>query len=55
METSLPRDLMSDDAWSLFEHFILAIRAQMAVRQSIIALFWMEYSGPRALGRLDAT
>ena len=27
METSLPRDLMSDEEWSLFEHFILAIRA----------------------------
>ena len=27
METILPRHLMSDDEWSLFEHFILAIRA----------------------------
>ena len=27
METSLPRHLMSDEEWSLFEHFILAIRA----------------------------
>ncbi len=27
METSLPRDLMSDEEWSLFEYFILVIRA----------------------------
>lgn len=27
METSLPRHLMSDDEWSLFQHFILAFRA----------------------------
>jgi len=27
MEISLPRDLMSDEEWSLFEHFIVAVRA----------------------------
>ena len=27
METSLARDLMTDDEWAFFEHFILAARA----------------------------
>ncbi len=50
METSLPRHLMSDDEWSLFEHFILAIRAPNGRKPAnhrlvLDGIFWIARTG----------
>jgi len=50
METSLPRDLMSDDEWSLFAYFILAIRAlngRKPINHRLVldGIFWIARTG----------
>jgi transposase len=50
METSLARDLMSDDAWGLFERFILAVRAPngrkpLNHRLVLDGIFWIARTG----------
>ena len=50
MEISLPRDLMSDEEWSLFERFILAIRAPNGRKPSnhrlvLDGIFWIAQTG----------
>ena len=50
METSLPRHLMSDDEWSLFEHFIQAIRAANGRKPTnhrlvLDGIFWIARTG----------
>lgn len=50
METSLPRDLMTDQEWLLFEHFILAIRASNGRKPTnhhlvLDGVFWIARTG----------
>ena len=50
MEISLPRNLMSDDEWSLFEYFILAIRARNGRKPTnhrlvLDGIFWIARTG----------
>lgn len=50
MEISLPRDLMSDEEWSLFEHFIFAIRAPNGRKPTnhrlvLDGIFWIARTG----------
>lgn len=50
MESSLPRHLMSDEEWSLFEHFILAIRAPNGRKPAnhrpvLDGIFWIARTG----------
>ncbi|WP_110594105.1 IS5 family transposase [Tritonibacter mobilis] len=50
MEISLPRNLMSDDEWSLFEYFILAIRARNGRKPTnhrlvLDGVFWIARTG----------
>jgi transposase len=50
METSLARDLMSDDEWAFYERFILAVRAlngrkPMNHRLVLDGVFWIARTG----------
>jgi transposase len=50
MEISLPRDLMSDDEWSLFEHFIFATQARNGRKPTnhrfvLDGIFWIARTG----------
>ena len=50
METSLARDLMSDEEWAFFEHFILAVRAPNGRkptnhRRVLDGIFWIARTG----------
>ncbi|WP_110924861.1 IS5 family transposase [Tritonibacter mobilis] len=50
MEISLPRNLMSDDEWSLFEYFILATRARNGRKPTnhrlvLDGVFWIARTG----------
>lgn len=50
METSLARDLMSDEEWAFFEPFILAVRAQngrkpINHRLVLDGIFWIARTG----------
>lgn len=50
METSLARDLMSDDEWAFHERFILAVRAPngrkpMNHRLVLDGIFWIARTG----------
>ena len=50
METSLARDLMSDEEWAFHERFILAVRAQngrkpMNHRLVLDGIFWIARTG----------
>ena len=61
METSLARDLMSDDEWAFFERFILAVRAPNGRKPTnhrlvLDGIFWIARTGapwrdlPESLG-----
>lgn len=43
METSVARDLMSDDEWAFFERFILAVRAPNG--RKLDGVFWIARTG----------
>lgn len=50
METSMPRALMTDQEWLLFEHFILAIRAPNGRKPTnhrlvLDGIFWIARTG----------
>ena len=50
METSVARDLMSDDEWAFFERFILAVRAPNGRKPTnhrtvLDGVFWIARTG----------
>jgi transposase len=60
METSLARDLMSDEEWAFFERFILADRAPNGrkptnYRHVLDGIFWIARTGARGVTCLKSS